>query len=83
LKLEISEMSRTVRTAGIIVLIVAAVATLDFLEAKSEAEITVTGEKAKGAGGPPVISPFHIMLKLGKALPLEDWKFNHLIFEGR
>ena len=76
-------MSRTVRAAGTIVLVVAAFAALDFLEVKQEAGVTVTREKAEGAGGSPVISPFDMMLKLSKSLPIEDWKFSHLIFGGR
>jgi hypothetical protein len=71
------------RAAGTIILVVAAIAALDFLEAKPEAGMTVTKEKAEGAGGSPVFSPFDMMLKLGKSLPLEDWKFSQLIFEGR
>ena len=76
-------MSRAVRAAGTMVLVVAAFAALDILEVKPEAGMTVTKEKAEGAGGSPVVSPFDMMLKLGKSLPIEDWKFSHLIFEGR
>jgi hypothetical protein len=76
-------MSRTVRTAGIVVLMFSAFATLDFLVAKPEAGIAVTEERAEGAGGPPAISPFDIMLKLGKSLPLESWNSGYLIFESR
>jgi len=74
-------MSRTVRAAETIALVVAAFAALDFLEVKPEAGMTVTREKAEGAGGSPVISPFDMMLKLGKSFPIEDWKFGHLISE--
>jgi len=76
-------MSRTVRAAETIALVVAAFASLDFLEVKPEAGMTVTRKEAEGAGGSPVISPFDMMLKLGKSLPIEDWKFGHLIFGGR
>jgi hypothetical protein len=83
LKLGISEMSRILRTAGIVALMFAAFATLDFLAATPEAGMTVTEEGAEGAGGPPAISPFDIMLKLGKSLPLESWNSGYLIFESR
>jgi hypothetical protein len=73
-------MSRAVKAAGTIVLLVAAFAPLGSLVAKPEARITVTEE---GAGGPPAISPFDIMLELGRRLPLESWKSGYLIFEGR
>ena len=76
-------MSRTVRAAATIVLTFVAFTTLDILAAKPEAAITVTEEGAEGAGGPPAISPFDIMLKLGKGLPLESWNSGYLIFEGR
>ncbi len=76
-------MSRTVRTAGTVVLMFAAFATLDFLVAKPEAGTTVTEERADETGGPPAISPFDIMLKLGKSLPLESWNSGYLIFDGR
>jgi hypothetical protein len=82
-KLEISGMSRTVRAARTIVLTFAAFTALDILAAKPEAAITVTEESAEGAGGPPAISPFDIMLKLGKSLPLESWNSGYLIFESR
>lgn len=83
LKSEISEMSRTARTAGTVVLMIAAFAALDILAARPEAGITVTEQGAEGAGSPPAISPFDIMLKLGKSLPLESWNSGYLIFEGR
>ena len=76
-------VSRAVKAAGIIVLTVAAFAKVDSLIAKPEAGITVTEERTEGAGGPPAISPFDIMLKLGKSLPLESWKSGYLIFESR
>jgi hypothetical protein len=62
---------------------VAAFAALDILAARPEPGITVTEQGAEGAEGPPAISPFDIMLKLGKGLPLESWKSGHLIFDGR
>jgi hypothetical protein len=83
LKLEISGMSRTVRAAGTIVLTFAAFTALDILAAKPEAGIAVTEERAEGAGGPPAISPFDIMLKLRKSLPLENWNSGYLIFDDR
>jgi hypothetical protein len=76
-------MSRAVKVAGTIILTVAAFATLDAVVGKPEAEMTVTGETAEGAGGPPAISPFDIMLKLGRSLPVENWKSGYLIFESR
>ena len=76
-------MSRIVRTAGIVVLTFAAFTALDILAAKPEAAITVTEEGSEGAGGPPAISPFDIMLKLGNSLPLESWNSGYLIFDSR
>jgi hypothetical protein len=81
--LEIPEMNRTVRAAGTFVLMVAAFAILDSLVAKPQAGITATEERAEGAGGAPAISPFDIMLELGKSLPLESWKSGYSIFDDR
>jgi hypothetical protein len=76
-------MSRAVKAAGTIVMMVAAFAPSGSSIAKPEALITVTEDGAEEAGGPPAISPFDIMLELGRSLPLESWKSGYLIFEGR
>jgi hypothetical protein len=70
--MEISEMSKIVGAAvAIAVMVVAIVAWSYFMVVKPEAAASA---KAAAAAGPPIISPFDIMIKHGKNLPLEDWR---------
>src|SRR6266851_2830566 len=67
------EMSRiVVAAAAIAVMITTTVAWSNFMVVKPEAAAAAT--KAAAAEGPPIISPFDIMIKHGKNLPLEDWR---------
>ena len=66
-------MGTIMRTAATIVVIAATFAALSLMAVKPEAGVTVAKERAGEAGEPPTISPFNIMLRHGKDLPLEDW----------
>jgi hypothetical protein len=73
LRMEISEMSKIIGAAvAIAMVVVAIVAWSKFIVVKPEAAAAAT--EAAAAEGPPIISPFDIMIKHGKNLPVEDWR---------
>ena len=70
------EMSRiVVAAAAIAMMITTTVAWSNFMVVKPEAAAAAT--TAPVAEGRPIISPFDIMIRLGKNLPLEDWRPAH------
>jgi hypothetical protein len=73
LKAEISDMSRIVVVTAAIAGMVAAIIAWSKLTVV-EPEASVAATNAEAAEGPPIISPFDIMLKQGKHLPVEDWR---------
>ncbi len=64
-------MSKIIEAVAITVMVVAIVAWSRIMVIKPEAAAAVPKAVAEG---PPIISPFDIMIKHGKDLPLEDWR---------
>ena len=60
------------QSGAIAVMITTIVVWSNFMIVKPDAAAAAT--KAAAAEGPPIISPFDIMIKHGKNLPLEDWR---------
>jgi hypothetical protein len=69
--MEISEMSKIIEAVAITVMVVAIVAWSRIMVIKPEAAAAAAEAAAEG---PPIISPFDIMIEHGKNLPLEDWR---------
>jgi hypothetical protein len=61
------------RTAATIFVMVATFVAFSLMVLKPDAGVTVRKKKAKGAGGPPIISSFNTMPRHGRSSPPEEW----------